>query len=196
MRTLQTFSLFGVLLAAGCNQQSAHRRAETLAREDLVQVLEYEAALKAVANETSRYYKQMLNNLEDDFTSMLRVDSKSTFATLAGDAADATIELGFNDLAFREYFAEAQALQQSQEDRVERQLESLRGEMKEFLEKMDVQAKKLKSLKTKLEILQTPQSTGEILKELKPVFEAIERARAGSASGNTTDTASESESGS
>lgn len=193
MNVLRISYLLAVLPLVGCSHHAAHQRAEKLAREELVQVLEYEADLKKVANATNAYYEKTLNNLEDDFTMMLRVESQSAYWRLAGDAADSTIESGFVDREFRAFVTEALALQRAQEDRVAAQLNSLGNDMKEFLQKMDVQSKKLKSLQAKLEVLQTSQSTGAILNELKPVFEAIGRARAAGGAAGDAPAASDSD---
>jgi len=158
---------------AGC---MAHANAEALARENLVQVVQYEGALQGVAESTNTYYKKSLDDLEDDLTAMHRVGAEAERNGLAADAVDAAVRDGFTQTLLRDYVAKSLALRLEQEQRVRASVEKLKAEMADFLNRLDVQQKKLNALKSKLEQLQTERTRNDIIDDLKPILEAVKEA--------------------
>ena len=155
----------------GCQSSRAHERAQRLARETLVNVLDYEQTMKKKAAAIERYFAGSTADLQDDFAALMGVGTNSERNRLAGDAIDDLIDEGFRDSRFREMLERMLEFETDAKKSVETRVARLQQRLAQYRRRIQLQARALATLKGKLEKLQADRSTKEALNDLQPFIE-------------------------
>jgi hypothetical protein len=156
--------------------------ARLLARETLQQAADYEESVKALSRAMSKYYEASVRDLEARLAVAQATERSARATRLAQDAAVAAIRRGgFRVADFRAFVEESMVVEADPAAPAIAALAQTRQRHKLLLEQVETQEKALKTLRAKLETLQTERSLDDVLADLKPIFdtarEVIENAK-------------------
>ena len=160
--------LLALLLCGACAGPDAARE---LSRETLAQVVEYEDSLRAMSRNLATYYKGNINIVKKSVESFEQTGIGRIRYQLAADAVDMVLIQGFRERQFRDYITSVNEAKRAEQDRFSSLLSKAVANQRKALAAVKVEEKKLKTVRVKLEALQTEPSTKDKIAQLKPYFE-------------------------
>lgn len=164
--------VFLFVTSAGC----AAANARQLARETLAQTTEYENALRTTSRALAAYYRTGVAELEGRLAIARKTELDARVHRAADDAVDRALTRGFVTQDFRAFVAEVVSADLAEIARSTAALDQMRQHRQTLLDQMEAQEKRLKTIRAKLEVLQTEPGWRDRLTELRPYFESARKA--------------------
>lgn len=173
--------LLSVAVLVACTSCTATANARLLARETLAQSTEYEDSVRGVLRAATRYYEGTIRDLETRAAVQRATELKTRTNRLAGDAVDDILRLGFRERDFRNFIDASVAAELDAAAAATTALDQMRQRQKTLVDLLTAQEKSLKTLRTRLETLQSEPSFKDVLSDLRPLFDkardVIEKAK-------------------
>lgn len=161
--------LFPILFGFGpCS--TPKMRARDLARETLVQTVEYEENLKKSSQVMQAYLSGRFEDLEGDIKAAQRTHTRMIVRSAAEEAVERALDRGFRAGEFRDFIEQVVNTQRELEKKEMEDLKTLQNESKELLSGLEVQEKKLKKVRSKLEQMQAEPSFKDRAEQLLPLL--------------------------
>jgi hypothetical protein len=159
------------VIGAGC----AGANARQLARETLTQTTEYENALRATSRTLAAYYQTGVVELGARLAVARQTELDARIHRAADDAVDRARVRGLVSQDFRAFVDEVVSADLAEVARSSAALEQMRQHRQALLDQLEAQEKRLKTIRMKLEVLQTSPGWRDRLTQLRPYLESARK---------------------
>lgn len=165
-------SLTAVLILLILNGCSGPKAARELSRETLAHTIEYEQSLKGLGRSLAANYERQLNQAREIITRSQDAEIIAVQLQLSEDTADKILLRGFAAHQLREHVQTVVAERKRIASAHQSKLQNIEETLGKAIKAASVKEKRLQTVRTKLESLQTSPGLADRISALKPYFEA------------------------